>query len=218
MATIRVDTKELEKLIAQLRDAPKVMRELVRKTLEASMRKAAGIAKKNVTNPDSSPGLTVRTGRLRASIRHEVRVEDQNLVGVVGVENVPYAAVQEYGTKGKGGFFPTIVPKPPGKVLTIPLDAAKTASGVARFTAREAKEAYPEGTFWENPEGGSDNPVLFGKKGKKLVPLFVGVPRVDITPKHFLRDAITAVEGDFRERLLDGIVTQLIREGGRPGG
>jgi phage gpG-like protein len=48
------------------------------------------------------------------------RVKQGVIVVSAGGPGVPYAAVHELGTKGKGGEIDTIVPKPPRQWLTIP--------------------------------------------------------------------------------------------------
>jgi phage gpG-like protein len=139
----------------------------------------------------------VRSGRLRASISYNYSQSGMGegkvdgiaakegvkgignpgsqwpiLTGVVG-SNVVYARVQELGG--------TISKK--DKMLTIPLDAAKTASGVSRGGARSFSD-----TFVKRSKAG--NLIIFQSKGKDIVPLFVLKDKVVIPARPYLRPAL----------------------------
>ncbi len=76
--------KNMEKLVAEIH-GPKMLNAFRDATL--------------MVQRDAKIGAPVDTGRLRASITPEVRIEDQNVVGVVG-SNVTYAPYVELGSKG----------------------------------------------------------------------------------------------------------------------
>lgn len=115
-------------------------------------------------------GVAVRTGALRRSF--QVIVAGTAATGVVGlvVTTSKYFAAHEYGV--------TIRPVS-AKYLAIPLDAAKTPAGVPRYPSplrSSLPEAFPDGVFVRNL-------VLFGKKGKKAIPLFVLRKQVVLQPR-----------------------------------
>jgi len=61
------------------------------------------------------------------------RVGEGVLVVQAGGPGVPYAAVHELGTVGKGGEIPSIVPKPPRQWLTIPQKDAYVGRRAGEF-------------------------------------------------------------------------------------
>lgn len=141
-------------------------------------------AKANV----SGEVLNVRSGKGRASITTDVSDAPRSFsVGAPG-ETGRYLGAHETGS--------TIVPRR-AKVLTIPLDAAKTAAGVPRWSAREAPF---EDTFWRRTRAG--NLILFGKnRGEPIVPLFLGVAQVTLPQRRWLLPAFEETN-QAREELL----------------
>lgn len=139
----------------------------------------------------SGQALQVRTGQGRRSIFHRVVVGDHDVSVVVGADlsTARYMRVQEHG----GTITPT-----KSRFLTIPLDAAKTGKGVARFTARE---------LFNNPSAlGFQSAfvakgVIFGVKGRQrsvggkrrsvlglgeIVPLFALKRSITLKPVGYL--------------------------------
>ena len=86
-----------------------------------------------------------RSGNLRESISIS-RVSGSEIIVKAGREGVPYAAVHELGTQGKGGPIPTITPKN-SKWLTIPIQAG--------YVGRRARE-FDLG-FFKSKKIGEDN-------------------------------------------------------------
>lgn len=120
--------------------------------------------------------LHSRTGALKASIEtQKPEIRREGIVGhVVASQKLPYGLAQERGA--------TIVPKRV-RFLTIPLDAAKTAVGVERFSARQMLSAGYTGSFVRNG-------VLFGKRGEEAVPLFALRRSVTLPPRPFMGPAL----------------------------
>lgn len=130
-------------------------------------------------------GLHVRTGALKSSIvALPIEREEHCITGkVVAGQKLRYARIQEYGG--------TIKPKK-AKFLAIPLNAVKTAAGVARFSPREAAAAgYPH-TFVRSG-------VLFGKQGDQVVPLFALRRSVTLPARPYMRPALEAMRPKIEE-------------------
>jgi len=220
---VNVDTSQLTALVQQLRKGPEVLRAFSLRV----MRKRSAETVANIKRELSGPTLKVRTGSLRRSIAFRVEQEGSDVLSRIGVmkggsgglaaaasigsafgsksSNVlRYAAVHEYGSDGP------IRPKPPRKLLTIPLKASLTPSGVPRWTALEAKERFPLGTFWRKTDSGSL--ILFGKKARSIVPLFVGVKQVTIPARPYLRPAVDDMLPLVQSDLQSGLIAKLIEE------
>lgn len=78
-----------------------------------------------------------RTGRLRDSFDYVLGEKEDNLMLRIYSAGVPYAEVQELGTKVTGPIRPRN-----SKYLTIPLDDAKTGMGIARGSARSFRDTF----------------------------------------------------------------------------
>jgi hypothetical protein len=78
-----------------------------------------------------------RTGRLRDSFDYVIGEKGDNLMLKIYSAGVPYAEVQELGTKVTGPIRPRN-----SKYLTIPLDDAKTGMGIARGSARSFRDTF----------------------------------------------------------------------------
>jgi phage gpG-like protein len=141
----------------------------------------------------SGSPLHVRTGRLRASVVVDpIETRPGEITGPVGT-NLAYASIQEHGG--------TIVPKHV-QFLTIPLEAAKTAAGVTRYTAREIIENPGiggfTGTFFAKG-------ILFGKAGSSIEPLFALKSSVTLPARPFLAPGLEQVAGQFERNLTDAL-------------
>ena len=144
--------------------------------------------------------LHQRTGNLIGSIlpgtfdQSDTKIEATVVAG--GGENF-YARIQEYGG--------TIVPKNVS-FLTIPLDAAKTASGVGRWSAREIIEdpsigGY-SGTFFKHG-------VLFGKTPDGITPLFALKSSVTLPSRPYMRPALLKMRPQIETELAAAIAEGL---------
>jgi phage gpG-like protein len=128
------------------------------------------------TGPDT---LSKRTGKLVSSIRKSIRVQGRSTdpggtVGRIGSPLV-YASTQEFGA--------TIRPRR-AQYLTIPLPAAMNNRGVMLFP--KARD-YPR-TFVQMSRRG--NLIIFQKRGRDAVPLFVLKREVKIPPRLNLGKAL----------------------------
>jgi hypothetical protein len=130
-------------------------------------------------------GLHSRTAALKGSIEAIPPVEvsaHEIIAKVVAGQKLKYAWAQEEGgvIKAKNARF-----------LAIPLDAAKTAAGVARFGPRQIESAGYTGSF---VKGG----ILYGKQGDRIVPLFVFKRSVTLPKRAFMKPALAAMQPRIR--------------------
>jgi phage gpG-like protein len=132
---------------------------------------------------DAKLGAPVRSGRLRASIRGRVEQHFGSQVGIVG-SNVVYARIQELGGPIRAKH---------AKYLTIPLDAARTPSGVARAPAR----SWPN-TFVIQGRGG--HLIIMQRHGRGIRPLFVLKRSVRLEPNPYFRPALEKNRASIREQ------------------
>lgn len=179
------------KLILQLLGAGKLlvriagMNAIVERHVTGGMERVGlGLERHVKTQKLSGQSLGVRTGNLRRAVYHFVRKEPDGIAGGIGVDlkKARYGRLQELGG--------TIRPKK-SRFLTIPLDAAQTGKGVARFSARDVI-ANPgsfgyTGTFFRNR-------ILFGVRGsgknKEVVPLFALKTHVTIKGVGYLAGTV----------------------------
>lgn len=149
-------------------------------------------------------GIRRRTGALaRGIVGMGVKVNGLPAVqvGVIKGPSLQYAGVQEYGTVGKGGKYPTIRPKK-GKALAIPVNKTLTKAGVARYDG--PKSDPRKLTFIPSKQLGGNGPIgaLYDDvemrkiaRARKKAEEWLGgfkaawilVKKVDIRPKRFLR-------------------------------
>jgi hypothetical protein len=203
MYKLEIDPKSLEGLLLIAGNVnPKDQGKAIYRNFKNSLLIVESALKGNV----SGSLLNVRSGRMRSSIGSKVEADDNGLVGTVGSGvrsggRVKYANIQE-----EGG---TITPRVK-QFLTIPLDAAKTPSGVTRFTAQDVRKGRTnyKGSFIRNS-------IIFGvlQRGSarrtSIVPLFVLKKSVTIRASKYL--SITAQETlkDATKALLDGVKEDL---------
>jgi len=170
MIEIKISPEDIQKLLNKIEGLnPKDAGRAIYKGFQTATLETENRLKQNI----SGIFLKVRSGRLRSSIGSMVSIKEDGLLGEVGSgirtgEKTPYASIHETGG--------TITPKRV-RYLTIPLNAALTPSGVARFTARElfAGVSNYDDSFVKKSSAG--NLIIFGvqKRGKsnKITPLFL---------------------------------------------
>ena len=143
-------------------------------------------------NPYAAARTKGRSGELQRSIDLEM-LPDGRLAVTAGGPGVPYAAVQEEGTVGRGGTMPDIVPVN-AKALTIPL--------MSEYVGRRAREFD---LFLVNgkdlDEGGPA--VLMNRVNGEAAYLLV--KRVALRPKPYLKPAVEEVAKDetVKQKLAD---------------
>lgn len=174
--------------------------------LEVAADSIGGMAERQVKEGPAGDRLDTRRGTLKGSIRFDVFATSGPAPDVeihVGPDrDVPYARIQELG----GVIRPVNV-----KWLTIPLDAALTASGVADKPARSF-----ENTFLVKIKD-ADGFKMFimqraGDDDDEIVPLFQLVKRVKLPATHWLSGPIEELEsqGDFRRQWEDAMVNFVV--------
>lgn len=145
----------------------------------------------------SGDPIHVRSGITRASIHTQID-RGQNPNATVG-SSIKHIGVLEDGK--------TITPKTK-QYLTIPLRAALTAAGKTRGDARTVAAAYPDSFIRKSRRG---KLILFGKRGKTLVPLFVLVKKVRIPAFHPFQKAVNATRLGVVRRFETDIAKMLSR-------
>ena len=143
-------------------------------------------------------GLHVRTGALESSIQAlPITETEHEIIGkVVAGQKLKYARAQEFGA--------VIRPKH-ARYLAIPLAAAKTAAGVARFAPRQAAAAGYDSTFVSKG-------VIFGRQGDQAIPLFVLKRSVRIPARPFMRPALALMRPQI-EAGIRGVVATAAAQG-----
>lgn len=120
--------------------------------------------------------LSKRSGAALQSIKDSIRVEGTNIATTQGrIGGISYLRTQEFGA--------TIRPKR-AQYLTVPLKAALDSRGVPlKSGARQ----------WENTfvkKGKSGHLLIFQKRGRTIVPLYLLVKEVKIPPRLGMRTTL----------------------------
>jgi hypothetical protein len=146
--------------------------------LTKAMMRVKSILHRHLVNEKLSQGgiLTPRTGNTKRAV-----YSDSNATQAwVGIDTglAPGARILNFGG---------IIRAKNAANLTIPLEAARTSNGVARFTARDVI-SNPfrfgfSGTF-------AAKGVIFGKLPGMIVPLFALKPQVSIEGRHFMETTL----------------------------
>lgn len=137
----------------------------------------AGMAAEGRAKVLATQRLDVRSGRLRASITHEVRSEDGEPVLVLqaGGKGLKYAGPQEFGA--------TITPKK-AENLAIPIHPSLfTGTGVSRY--KSPRDVPNKLRFMMSRRG--SKLLVDAKTGE---PYYVLKKQVTIKGRHFLRDGL----------------------------
>lgn len=147
------------------------------------------------------PGLMRRTGSLARSWKIVVQGQTTNDLRGTYATNSRYARMQEYGGTQRPNQ---------AKMLAIPLAAAKTGAGVARWSTplrQILPAAFPGGTFVARTKSGAL--ILFGKteKGGDPIPLFVLKQQVVIPGRLGTRDLWRATQAQH-QTILNGFVLE----------
>jgi hypothetical protein len=131
-------------------------------------------------------GLHRRTGALSRSIVPGPLSSGRGGVtsSVLAGQKLPYARIQEFG----GTIRPVHA-----QYLAIPLDAVKTAGGVARFGPRDASQAGYD-TFIRNN-------IIFGKRDGEVTPLFLLKKEVTIPARPYFWPTVNREAPGIIERV-----------------
>lgn len=190
---ITVD-KDLHKIAVAFASGGQVMREEMKASLNII---GQGMQNYVVTHKLRGGVLQRRTGTLGSAVFYRVDDDGQadgtiSCVVTADLGIAIYARVQELGgtiTAKNGGY------------LTIPLEAALTGAGVARFSAHEVianPQAFGfDGTFFAKH-------VLFGKQGDTIVPLFALKTSVTLKPAGYLSSSFDERTGWIGDQLEQG--------------
>lgn len=159
-----------------------------------------------------SPNALVasRTGGLgRSFTSRVVGSKLNNLEGQMWSTAGKQAALQEFGTKGKGGLLDTIKPRS-ATFLTIPLPGALTASGVPKSGLLTAGDWIVQENAFFLDDG--ERLLLVKDEGPAgdIIPLFVLKREVDVPPRLGMRKVfnesipgfVNTLEKDVDEALL----------------
>jgi len=165
----------------------------VQNSLEGAALVAERAGKVNATRK-----LNVRSGRLRSSIRAEVRPGFVLALMAGSQKDVKYAALQEWGG--------TVKPKK-SRHLAIPLPAARTAAGVSRYPS---PRAVP-GLFFLKSKAG--NLLLVQRDGDKIRPMYVLKDRVTVPARPYLRPALETARKSLIPELQDMMVQAVLPNG-----
>lgn len=146
----------------------------------------AGLVRHIAREKLSGQTLTPRTGNLRRALFWKIFLADRDAVLVVGADakKAAYAGIQEFG----GTIRPTRA-----KHLAIPLDAARTAKGVARLSAREFM-ARPEQLGFEHAFVNKRRTAIMGVRrsgGERVAePVFALKSSVTIPERSYVRASV----------------------------
>ena len=142
--------------------------------------------------------LSRRSGDLIQSVKDSVRVTSTTLANVQGgIGGAFYLRTHEYGA--------TIRPKK-AKYLAIPLPEALNANG----TPKLASPRQWKNTFVKQSKAG--NLLIFQKRGRQIVPLFVLKKEVKIRPRLGLGETLQAGLPYFIDRAMDRLARRMLGE------
>ena len=165
--------------------------------MKALQRVAKGLADKHGTpwTPGEQTGDTLhaRSGKGMASIAQSIRVSGSTLDALTGSIDTGDMTIHETGG--------TITARN-SKYLAIPLPDALDARGLPIMpSARD----WP-GTFVQRSRAG--NLIIFQRKGRRIIPLYVLKPSVTIRPRLRMEEAVQGEMPWFQERLIDALVKE----------
>ena len=160
-------------------DAPKLVATTVVQTFR---RIGAGLQRHAVREKLNGQVLERRTGTLARALFSQIWLDGKDAVLTFGADKAKAkgAAIQEYG----GTIRPTHA-----QHLAIPLDAARTAKGVARLSAREFI-AHPESLGFESTFVNKRRTAIMGVRGGEAEPVFALKTSVTLPARSYLRSTV----------------------------
>lgn len=176
---------DIRQIVDYIKNMESGVRKAITKAHVAMMLKAEALSKGNAQRQFIGRNDRRLSGALMNSIYSGFEQAEGYPVGFIGVRNVPYGAVHEFGTDGLPGG---VIKPVKAKKLWIP--QYKT---IGKMTPREfirMKMQNPNMFFlndkvagkWENPKS----------KAKRLIPMFFLVDKVRIPARPYIRPAIEA--------------------------
>jgi len=191
---LRLTRHEIDTLREKFRKRPALVHREVQLALDRTgQRIVATMKREGFRGAPSS--LAVRTGQLRRGFFANVKMEG-NKAKLTVANDTAYARIHEYGG---------VITAKNRKYLAIPLSAAKTGAGVARFPG--GPRSVPDLVFIQRR---GRNPLLMRPMGKgKLVPYYVLVRSVKIPARLGMRrtflKSITGPRSDLQTELRQAV-------------
>lgn len=154
------------------------------KAFIATMQLAESFAKRNATKQFTGRNGRTLTGNLLNSIYVDYKIQNNKLTGSLGVRNIPYGAIHEFGG--------TIEPVKAQKLWIPQYKNAK------KMTPREFMNLRKS-----NPREYFLNDKVAGQKigTRTIVPFFYLVDKVTIPERPYLRPAMEEAQGHYNEYL-----------------
>jgi hypothetical protein len=178
------DVKNISEIFGYIKGLTDVTKRAATKAQIQTILAAEGKAKRNSTQQfkGNSKYTRVLSGNLLNSIYSGFEQVGQEIPDAfLGVKTIPYAAIQEYGTVGRGGTFAPIIPKSPRKWLTIPVDREHSKRRALDFPLYFR---LLRGTT----ESGGNRAALFDRNTKKMA--YFLTDRVELPPRPYLTPAV----------------------------
>ena len=173
--TVTSNVKEIEKLFLMFpKETAKVAKAALAKWGNFYLNT---LLVERLTGGTSNDRLAVRSGALRRSFKKKVIGNNFDNLALIVSSGLPYAKVQEGHEDGS----PWLIKAKPGKALAIPLDAAKTASGVAKYPSPTSPGVPPLVLIPVGRAVGKGRAVLFDRN--EWEPMFLLVKSVEIPPR-----------------------------------
>jgi len=154
----------------------------------------------------SSSPIQSRTAKLAATItgrRFGTKADEMGAFIMAGSSTVPYAAVQEFGTRGAGGTLPDIQPKTK-KYLTIPLPNILTPGGDVKGDYRLTQRGGKHMTAGGVPTFINDGVIMI-EQGGKPVPIYALKKRASIPPRLRMGKTIEEQDEFIENRIVEAL-------------
>lgn len=206
--TVFVGTKEFsifeqaaEHVLRQIEEAPERAAKRVSREIMHGLQRVAAKMREMHSSPwgggvvNTSDRLQKRSGRGLQSILDSLRVSGSTLQTLQGSISTGDMTIHETGgvINAKGSRY-----------LTIPLPAALDSRGVPLLpSARD----WPN-TFVQRSRKG--NLIIFQKRGREIVPLYVLKTTVRIKPRLRMEQAVMGEIPYLQERILDAIAKEIV--------
>jgi hypothetical protein len=177
--------------------SPRVLGNVVRKYLKQVMDEVAKTHSGAYPGGTTSNSLSRRSGETVTALTRRVQVTGTTWEQMKGAVRLPGAlAIHEFGG--------TINSR--GKMLTIPLPAALNSNGMP---------IYPRARDWANTFTAmtrNGNLLIFQRRGREIVPLYVLKDTVRIPPRLGVRKALVEGIPYFTSQAVDRVVAEVTKQ------